>query len=79
MVLDRIKTIIGSQMGFDCPQDIENVYFVNDLGMDSLDLVELTILVEREFIIHISDSSASDLRSVGDLIKFVEKTTLRQL
>lgn len=71
MILERIKTIIEVEMGFTCPKELQAANFVNDLGMDSLDLVELTLLVEREFTIYIDDNSATEMSVVGDLIEYV--------
>lgn len=60
-------------MGFKCSDETESTNFADDLGMDSLDVVELTLLVEKEFDIYIDDGSASELKTLDDLIVFVDK------
>lgn len=71
--LETIKKIIEIKMGFKCPEEIESAHLVNDIGMDSLDIVELTILIEREFQIQIDDATASDINTVHDLYSFVKQ------
>lgn len=72
MVLDKIKSILSSQFGIDEDQINENTDVVNDLGADSLDVVELMMSVEDEFGIMIEDEEIAELKTVGDVVNYIE-------
>ena len=73
-IADRIKDIIVEQLGVNADQIIPGAKFIEDLGADSLDTVELVMALEEEFGTEIPDEDAEKLQSVGDVIKFVEDT-----
>ena len=71
---DRIKKIIVEQLGVNEDQIKPEAKFIEDLGADSLDTVELVMALEEKFETEIPDEDAEKLQSVGDVIKFVEDT-----
>ncbi|HED10381.1 MAG TPA: acyl carrier protein [Caldithrix abyssi] len=71
----RVKEIIIDQLGVDEGQVKPEASFIDDLGADSLDTVELVMALEEEFDIEIPDEEAEKIQSVGDAIKYVEKAT----
>jgi len=71
--MDRIKKIIVDQLGVDENKITENSSFVDDLGADSLDIVELIMAFEEEFDIEIPDEDAEKMKTVGDAIKYLNK------
>ena len=71
-VADKIKKIIVDHLGVDSAKVTEEASFIDDLGADSLDTVELVMAFEEEFGAEISDSEAEKILTVGDAIKFVE-------
>jgi len=70
---DRIKKIIVNRLGVDESKITENSSFVDDLGLDSLDVVDLVMAFEEEFCIEISDEDAEKMKTVGDVIKYLNK------
>ena len=71
---DRISKIIVEQLGVNEDQVKPEAKFIEDLGADALDTVELGMALEEEFGTEIPDEDAEKLQSVGDVIKFVEDT-----
>ena len=71
---DQIGKIIVEQLGVNEDQVKPEAKFIEDLGADSLDTVELVMALEEEFGTEIPDEDAEKLQSVGDVIKFVEDT-----
>ena len=71
-VQDKIKQIIVDELGVDEAEVTENARFIEDLGADSLDLVELVMRFEEEFDIEIPDEDAEKLRTVQDVTKYLE-------
>ena len=73
-VQSRIKQIIIDELGVDDEAQITpTAYFIDDLGADSLDLVELVMRFEEEFGIEIPDEDAEKIQSVGDAYSYVEQ------
>jgi len=70
---DRIKTIISEQLMVDPEEVTDEASFVEDLGADSLDTVELIMEFEDEFGLEISDEDAEKISSVGEAIAYLEK------
>ena len=71
---DQIGKIIVEQLGVNEDQVKPEAKFIEDLGADSLDTVELVMALEEKFETEIPDEDAEKLQSVGDVIKFVEDT-----
>ncbi|MBA7525995.1 Acyl carrier protein [subsurface metagenome] len=71
--MDRIKKIIVKQSGIDKSKITENSSFLDDLGLDSLDIIELIMAFEEEFNIEIPDKEAEKIKTVGDVIKYLDK------
>ena len=69
----RVKDIIVEQLGVNADQVTPDTKFIEDLGADSLDTVELVMALEEEFGQEIPDEEAEKLQSVGDVIKYIEE------
>ena len=72
-VQEKIKQIIVDELGVDEAEVTENARFIEDLGADSLDLVELVMRFEEEFDIEIPDEDAEKILSVRDAYAYVEQ------
>ena len=70
-VADKVKSIIVEQLGVDEEEVTPDASFVDDLGADSLDTVELVMAFEEEFSIEIPDDAAEKIQTVGDAINFI--------
>jgi len=71
--MDKIKKIIVDQLGVDESKIMEDSSFVDDLGADSLDIVELIMAFEEEFDMEIPDEDAEKIKTVGDAVKYLSK------
>lgn len=72
-VADRVMDIVADQLSVDREKISPDTSFVNDLGADSLDTVELVMELEDEFDIDIPDDAAEKITTVGQAIEFIEK------
>ena len=72
-VKERVIDIVAEQLGVNKDQVSPETSFVNDLGADSLDTVELVMELEEEFDINIPDDAAEKIQTVGQAIKFIEE------
>jgi acyl carrier protein len=70
---ERVKNIIVEQLGVDAEQVVTGASFVDDLGADSLDTVELVMAFEEEFDLEIPDEDAEKMRTVGDAITYLDQ------
>ena len=70
--LEKVQTIVVEHLGVDKDKVTEASSFIDDLGADSLDTVELVMAFEEEFGSEISDSEAEKILTVGDAVKFIE-------
>src|SRR6201985_2833467 len=70
---ERVKKIVVEHLGVEPDKVTENASFIDDLGADSLDTVELVMAFEEEFGCEIPDDAAETILTVGDAIKFLEK------
>ena len=70
---EKVKDIIIEQLGVNAEQVTPNASFIEDLGADSLDTVELVMAFEEEFSVEVPDEDAEKLQSVGDVIKYIEE------
>jgi len=71
--IDRIKKIIIDQLGIEEGKISIESYFIDDLGADSLDIVELIMAFEEEFDIEILDEDAEKIKTVGDAVNYLSK------
>ncbi len=71
-MLEKIKSIVADQLGVDEDQVTEDASFIDDLGADSLDTVELIMAFEEEFDIEIPDEDAQKIKTVKDVIEYIE-------
>ena len=71
-VEEKVKGIIMEQLGVDAEEVTPEASFVNDLGADSLDQVELVMALEEAFKLEISDEDAEKLTTVGDAVMYIE-------
>jgi len=69
---EKVKDIIVEQLGVGADQVKPEAKFIEDLGADSLDTVELVMAFEEEFEIEVPDEEAEKLTSVGDVIRYIE-------
>ncbi len=69
---DKIKSIIMEQLGVEGDRIKEEASFIDDLGADSLDIVELVMAMEEEYDIEIPDEDAEKLKTVGDVATYVQ-------
>jgi acyl carrier protein len=72
-VEDRVKKIVVDQLGVEENQVTKEAKFIEDLGADSLDTVELVMALEEEFKLEIPDDEAEKLTTVGQVIDYIEK------
>jgi acyl carrier protein len=71
-VEERVKNIIVEQLDVEVDQVTPDASFVDDLGADSLDIVELVMTMEEEFDLEIPDEDAEKIKSVGDVVEYVQ-------
>jgi acyl carrier protein len=72
-IQEKVKDIIVEQLGVNAEQVVPEAKFIEDLGADSLDTVELVMAFEEEFEIEVPDEDAEKLQTVGDVYKYVEE------
>ena len=72
-VEERVKSIIVEQLGVDAEEVTPDASFVEDLGADSLDTVELIMAFEEEFGVEISDEEAEKIQTVGQAIDYIKE------
>ena len=71
-VEEKVRGIIVEQLGVDAEEVVPTASFVDDLGADSLDTVELVMALEEEFHLEISDEDAEKIATVGDAVKYID-------
>jgi len=72
---ERVKDIIVKQLGVKPEEVVETASFTDDLGADSLDLVEVVMALEEEFDAQIPDEAAEKIKTVGDAIAFIDSVS----
>ncbi len=72
-ILDKVKAVVVEKLGVEAEKITPEARFIEDLGADSLDIVELVMGLEDEFGLEISDEEAENIRTVGDAIKFIQE------
>ena len=70
---DKVRDIIVDQLGVNAEQVVKDARFIEDLGADSLDTVELVMAFEEEFNVEVPDEDAEKLQTVGDVVKYIEE------
>ena len=72
-MLEKIRSIIADELGVEEDSIDVDSHLTDDLGADSLDAVELTMAIEEEFDLEIDDSSATKMKTVQDIVDYLEK------
>lgn len=72
MVFDKVKEIIVDQLGVEESEVTMEASFIDDLGADSLDIVELIMALEEEFDLEIPDKEAEKITTVGDAVEYIK-------
>ncbi|HHU05856.1 MAG TPA: acyl carrier protein [Clostridiales bacterium] len=72
MVFEKVRAILAEQLDIDEEKITEDTDIVEDLGADSLDVVELMMTLEQEFDLLITDEKVSEFRTVGDVVDYIE-------
>ena len=75
MIFDKVKSIIVDQLDVDEDKVTLNANIQDDLGADSLDIVDLVMSFEDEFDLEIPDDQVENIKTVGDVVKYIEETT----
>jgi acyl carrier protein len=75
---EKVKDIIVEQLGVNPEQVTPQASFIEDLGADSLDIVELVMAFEEEFSVEVPDEDAEKLQTVGDVIKYIEERAKKE-
>lgn len=74
-IAERVKKIVVEHLGVDEDKVTEKASFIDDLGADSLDTVELVMAFEEEFNVEIPDDAAEKIQTVGDAITFIKENS----
>ncbi len=77
-VEEKIKSIIAEQLGVKAEEVTPQASFIDDLGADSLDTVELIMALEEEFGVEIPDEDAEKMTTVGDAIRYIEEKAAKK-
>jgi len=72
MVFEKVRSILCDQLDLDEESVTESSVLTDDLGADSLDLVDLIMTLEEEFDVEIPDEDAESVKTVGDVVKYIE-------
>lgn len=72
MVFDKVKEIIIDQLDADENDVVADASITDDLGADSLDVVDLVMSIEEEFDIEVPDEEVANMKTVGDIVKYIE-------
>ena len=71
-ITERVMKVVGDQLGFEMDKLSSETSFVQDLGADSLDIVELVMALEEEFQITIPEEANDDVQTIGDAVRHIE-------
>jgi len=72
MTLEKVKKLLADQLNIDVEKITENSKVIDELGADSLDVVEMLMTLEDEFNVSVSDEESVTLKTVGDIVKLIE-------
>ena len=75
MIFEKLKDIIADQLSVDADEVTMDSNIQDDLGADSLDVVDLITTIEDEFDISIPDEAVEEIKTVGDIVNYIEKNT----
>lgn len=75
MTLDKVKEMLANQLNIEVDKITEESKIVEDLGADSLDMIEMLMALEEEFGLSIPDDKAEGLKTVGDITKFIDENS----
>ncbi len=75
MIFDKVKEIVAEQLGVEPEEVTLESSFIDDLGADSLDIVELVMALEEEFDIEIPDEDAEKISTVNDVVEYIKAHT----
>ncbi|MBM3564942.1 MAG: acyl carrier protein [Alphaproteobacteria bacterium] len=76
-VAERVKKIVVEHLGVEASKVVESAHFIEDLGADSLDTVELVMAFEEEFNIEIPDDAAEKIQTIKDAISFIQSQSAK--
>ncbi|MDD3088534.1 MAG: acyl carrier protein [Candidatus Omnitrophica bacterium] len=76
-IAGKVKSIVAEQLGVKIEEVRDDAKFIDDLGADSLDTVELVMALEEEFGAEIPDEDAEKLQTVGDAVKYIQEKTAK--
>lgn len=74
-IFEKVKEIVVQQLGVEEDEVTETASFVDDLGADSLDIVELVMALEEEFDMEIPDEDAEKIKTVGDAVNYIKENS----
>jgi acyl carrier protein len=77
-VAERVKKIVVEHLGVEADKVVDTANFIDDLGADSLDTVELVMAFEEEFGVEIPDDQAETIVTVGDAVNYLEKASTKK-
>lgn len=72
MVFDKVKELVAEQLDVDAEKVVSGASIQDDLGADSLDVVDLVMTLEEEFDVEIPDEAVANIKTVGDIVKYIE-------
>lgn len=75
MTFDKVKKLLADQLNIDAEKITEKSKVIDDLGADSLDVVEMLMTLEDEFNVTVSDEESVALKTVGDIVKLIDSKT----
>ena len=71
-ILDKVKAVVVDQLNVEDDEVVEDASFIDDLGADSLGIVELVMALEEEFGVSIPDEDAESIKTVGDAVSYIQ-------
>lgn len=72
-MVERIKEIIAEQIGIEVADITDTASFVDDLGIDSLDMFEMAMAIEEEYSVEIASEDLPNIKNVADIVKYIEE------
>lgn len=78
MTFEKVKKLLAEQLNISVDKITENSKVIDDLGADSLDVVEMLMTLEDEFNVTVTDEESVTLKTVGDIVKLIDKKTKKK-